>query len=277
MILVTGATGNVGSEVVTALVERGRPVRALVRDPARARSQQRLPEGVDVAGGDLSDPDSVVPTLDGVEGVFLLGGFDSLGDLLVRFGDAGVGHVTLLTSRCVVGGVADNAITAMWLASEAALRAAGLPWTVLRPSGFASNALRWRPQLRAGDVVRAPWPSVGIAAIDPADIGAVAAAALDTRAYDGTALPLSGPAALTPGETVGQLGDVLGRPLRYEAQSDDEARAEMGSGPFVDAQFRFFSDGEYDDAVVVPTVADVLGRPPRSFRAWAEAHASAFG
>jgi uncharacterized protein YbjT (DUF2867 family) len=145
MILVTGATGNVGSEVVTALVERGRSARALVRDPARARSQLRQADGVDVAAGDLSDPDSVVPALAGVEGVFLLGGFDTLGDLLVRFGDAGVGHVTLLTSRCVVGGAPDNAITAIVAVAlvtkvPAVIRAAALGWLVYSVPHFVYHA-----------------------------------------------------------------------------------------------------------------------------------------
>ena len=80
--------------------------------------------------------------------------------LLRRVADAAVGHVVLLTSRCVIGGQPDNAITRMWLDSEAAVRESGVPWTFLHPSGYQSNALRWLPQLREGDVVRAPWPEV---------------------------------------------------------------------------------------------------------------------
>lgn len=275
MILVTGARGNVGSEVVTALVDRGRGVRALVRDPSRAQ----LPENVEAVAGDLDRPGTVEPALDGVDGVFLLGGFDTLPDLLGRMRSAGVGHVTLLTSRCVVGGMADNAITRMWLDSEAAVRDSGLAWTIVRPSGFHSNALRWLPQLRAGDVVRAPWPDVPIASIDPADIGAVAATALADRGHDGQALSLSGPEPLMPGDQVATLARVLGRPLRYELLPDDEARAGMAENtppPVVDALFRFFGEGEYDDSVVVDTVETITGRPPRSFAGWADAHAYQF-
>jgi uncharacterized protein YbjT (DUF2867 family) len=285
MILVTGASGNVGSEVVTALRARGAAVRALFRDPAGAAGPGAaggaggLPAGVEAVGGDLSDPASLGDALAGVDGVFLLGGFPTLPDVLARARAAGVGHVALLTSRCVVGGKADNAITGMWLESEAAVRDSGLAWTVVRPSGFHSNALRWRPQLAVGDVVRAPWPDVRIASIDPADIAAVAAVALADRRHDGEALSLSGPAPLTIGEQVAALGRALGRPLRYEPQADAEARAEMAAAmpePFVDAQFRFFSDGEYDDAVVLDTVARVTGRLPRTFEAWAAAHADRF-
>jgi uncharacterized protein YbjT (DUF2867 family) len=274
-ILVTGARGNVGSEVVAALVDRGQPVRALVRDPARAQ----FPESIEVIAGDLGRPDTVEPALDGVDGVFLLGGFDTLPGLLERMRTAGVGHVALLTSRCVVGGKPDNAITRMWLDSEAAVQGSGLAWTIVRPSGFHSNALRWLPQLREGDVVRAPWPDVAIASIDPADIAAVATTALVDRGHDGQALAISGPQPLTPGDQVATLARTLGRPLRYEPLSDGEARAGMAENtppPMVDALFRFFSEGEYDDSVVLDTVESVTGRPPRPFVDWAEAHVDDF-
>ena len=275
-ILVTGARGNVGSEVVAALVDRGEPVRALVRDPARAR----FPENVEAVAGDFERPDTVEPALAGIDGAFLLGGFDTLPDLLERMRRAGVGHVALLTSRCVVGGKPDNAITGMWMDSEAAVRGSGLAWTIVRPSGFHSNALRWLPQLREGDVVRAPWPDVPIASIDPADIAAVAATALVGRGHDGQALAISGPEPLTPGDQVATLARTLGRPLRYEPLSDDEARSGMAGNtpaPMVDALFRFFSEGEYDDSVVLDTVESVTGRPPRSFDQWAEAHVGELG
>ena len=174
MILVTGATGNVGREVAAALAARGEPVRAVLRDSAQAS----MPAGVEVVQGDLDLPESLTPALRGARAVFLLGGWGDMPELLRRIDRAGVQHVVLLSSRCVVGGRPDNAITRMWLDSEAAVRNSSVAWTVLRPSGFHSNALRWLAQLRQGDVVRAPWPDVKIAAIDPADIGAVAATVL---------------------------------------------------------------------------------------------------
>jgi len=279
MILVTGATGNVGAEVVTALVERGRQVRAVVRYPARAAATLPRSPLVEAVAGDLDHPESVAPVLDGVDAVFLLGGFAALPDLLERMQQAGVAHVALLTSRCVVGGKPDNAVTGMWLASEAAVRASGLAWTFVRPSGFHSNALRWLPQLQAGDVVQAPWPDVAIASIDPADIAAVATTAMVDRGHDGEALSISGPQPLTPGDQVATLARRLDRPLRYEPLTDDEARATMaadGTPAMVDALFRFFSQGEFDDSPVVETVATVTGRPPRSFDDWAITHADRF-
>jgi uncharacterized protein YbjT (DUF2867 family) len=275
MILVTGATGNVGGEVVAALAGREEGVRALVRDPAGAA----LPAGVEVVQGDLELPESLTPALDGARAVFLLGGWGDMPGLVRRFGGAGVEHVVLLTSRCVVGGKADNAITRMWLDSEAAVRDSGLAWTILRPSGFQANALRWRSQLRQGDVVRAPWPDIAVAAIDPADIAAVAAVVLTGPGHEGAAYSLSGPEPLTSGDQVATLAAVLGRPLRYEPLSDEQARAEMAPdtpAPFIDAFFRFNSGGEYDDSPVLDTVEEMTGRPPRSFAQWARAHADAF-
>lgn len=274
MILVTGSTGNVGGELVRALADRGEPVRAL----ARRADATALPASVEVAAADLTTPASLGPALDGVRRVFLLGNF-ATPELLTAVGDAGVEHVVLLTSRCVVGGKPDNAITRMWLDAEDAVRASELAWTILRPSGFHSNALRWLPQLADGDVVRAPWPDVPIASIDPADIAAVAAVALTEAGHEGTERSLSGPQPLRPGDQVAALAAVLGRPLRYEPLADDDARAAMaGDTPasFVDAFFRFFTDGEYDDAPVVDTVRAITGRRPRTFADWAAAHSASF-
>ena len=100
MIVVTGATGNVGGEVVAALVARGQQVRAVVRDPQRAS----LPAGVEVVQGDLELPESLTSSLAGARAVFLLGGWGDMTGLMRRIADAGVQHVVLLSSRCVIRG-----------------------------------------------------------------------------------------------------------------------------------------------------------------------------
>jgi uncharacterized protein YbjT (DUF2867 family) len=275
MILVTGATGNVGGEVVNALAARGDDVRAVVRDPARASP----PAGVELVQGDVELPESLTPALDGARAVFLLGGWGDMPELLRRIERARVQHVVLLTSRCVIGGRADNPVTRMWLDSEAAVRESGVAWTVLRPSGYHSNALRWRPQLQRGDAVRAPWPNVSIAAIDPADIAAVAATVLTEPGHEGAAHTLSGPEPLTPADQIETLAGVLARPLRYEPLSDEPARAQMAAdtpAPFIDAFFRFYSEGEFDDSPVLDTVEQITGHSPGRFEQWARAHAYAF-
>jgi uncharacterized protein YbjT (DUF2867 family) len=275
MIVVTGATGNVGGEVVAALSARDQQVRAVVRDPERAS----LPAGVEVVRGDLELPESLTSSLAGARAVFLLGGWGDMTGLMRRIADAGVQHVVLLSSRCVIGGKVDNPITHMWLESEAAVRDAGIEWTILRPSSFHANALRWLPQLRERDLVQAPWPQVAVASIDPADIAAVAATVLTEPGHERTELALSGPEALTPGQQVAILADVLERPLRYEPLSDEAARTRMATDtptPFIEAFFRFYSDGEFDDSIVLDTVKRITRRPPRTFTDWARAHAQAF-
>jgi uncharacterized protein YbjT (DUF2867 family) len=275
MILVTGATGTVGGEVVDALVEQKEPVRALARTP----QSSGLPDGVEVVEGDLDRPETLAAALHGARGVFLLAGFSDMAGVLDQIATADVGRVVLLSSGAVVGGEESNAVTRYNMESEAAVRGSGVPWTILRPSGFMANALRWLPQLREGDVVRAPFADVPIAAIDPADIGAVAAATLTGPGHDGAAYRLTGPEPLRPAEQVAVLAEVLDRDLRFEGQTDDEARAEMtGAMPeaYVDAFFRYYVDGTYDDSRVHPTVVELLGRPPRTFRQWAVEHAEAF-
>ena len=275
MILVTGATGNVGAEVARALVAAGEAVRALVRDSAEAL----LPAGVEAAVGDLNRPDSLSAPLAGVRGVFLLPGYGDMPGLVAEMSRAGVEHVVLLSSGAAADGDMSNAISRYMIVSEGSVRESALDWTILRASGFMSNALRWLPQLRAGDVVRAPFARVPIAAIDPSDIAAVAAEAFSARAHRGRIYRLTGPESLLPSEQVRVLGAVLGRDLRFLAQSDAEARAEMSRAmpaDYVDAFFNYFADGAYDDSAVLPTVQALTGRAPRTFERWAIAHADAF-
>ncbi|HEX3764494.1 MAG TPA: NAD(P)H-binding protein [Kofleriaceae bacterium] len=276
MILVTGATGNVGGELVRQLAAARQPVRALVRTAVPGA----FPAGIELATGDLDQPASLAAALAGVRGVFLLGGHRDMPGVLAQFRDAGVAHVALLSSRSVIGGQPGNAIVDMWLAAESAVHASGVAWTVLQPSGFMSNALRWLPQLRTGDVVRAPFGDAAIAAIDPHDIAAVAALVLTAgAAHAGRSYPLTGPRAWLPRDQLAVLAAVLGRPLRFEPQPDAEARLAMARSfppAFVDAMFRLFVGGEFDDATVLPAVEQLLGRPPRSFEAWARDHAAAF-
>ncbi|HET6148629.1 MAG TPA: NAD(P)H-binding protein [Polyangia bacterium] len=278
-LLVTGATGNVGGELYRLLRDRGADVRAVVRDRDHPALRDARAAGADIAVADLDRPETIPSAAAGASAAFVLGGRRDMPGLLGALAGSGVGHVVLLTSRSVIGGVAGNAIVDMWTASEDAVRGASMSWTILRPSGFMSNVERWLPQLRAGDVVRVPFGEVPIAAIDPADIAAVAAAALTDRRHASRALELSGPAPLRPAEQLAALGRALGRELRLESLTGERARAELASvflAPFVEAQVRFFERGEFDDARVVPTVPDVLGRPARTFAQWLAAHTPTF-
>jgi len=111
------------------------------------------------------------------------------------------------------------------------------------------------------------------------DIGAVAATALVKTGHEGETYRLSGPEALLPADRLRILGSVLGRELRFEGLSNEEARAQMTAAmpvEYVNAFFSFYVDGTLDESPVLPTVTEILGRPPRTFRQWAEAHTAAF-
>jgi uncharacterized protein YbjT (DUF2867 family) len=274
VILVAGATGNVGGELVAQLARAGTPVRGLVRRPSAS-----LPDGATAVVGDLNEPGSLTAALDGAEAMLLLPGYDHLPDLLERAQAAGVARVVLLSGSGAGARDPDNALSRYLLASEAAVRDSSLTWTVLRPVAFMANALQWVGQLAVGDTVRAPFATVRQAVVDPHDIAAVASVALREDGHHGRTYPVTGPESLTAGQRLAILGEALGRELSLVAAPDDEARAEMSQSTppeYVHAFFRFYADGMLDESQVQPTVAEVTGRAPRSFRAWAQAHAGAF-
>ena len=269
MILVTGASGNAGGAVARALVDAGEEVQAPVRDASRSP----LPEGVNAVVGDLNRPESLAPHLRGVTSAFLLSGYDGLVETLENMRRAGVERVVLLSSSAAPGGDLTNAVARYHILSEQAVRESGLPWTFLRPNSFMSNAYRWLPQLRAGNVVRLPFAEVPIAMIHPGDLGRVAAAALTTSAHQELIYRLSGPKALRPAEQVAVLSRALGKELRFEPQSNEEARADMEKTmpkEYVDAFFSFFAEGAVDETTVHPTVKQVIGREPLSFEDWTQ-------
>jgi uncharacterized protein YbjT (DUF2867 family) len=272
-VLVTGATGNAGGAVVRALLEAGAEVRALARSSAAAN----VSRGAEPVTGDLNKPETLRQAIAGASAVFLLIGYEGIDETLAEMCRAGVERVVLLSSSAVPGGDMTNAVARYHILSEQAVRESGLAWTFLQPNSFMTNTYQWIPQLRAGDRIRAPFADVAIATIDPADIGAVAAKALTSSELEGESLRLSGPEALYPADRVRILASVLGRELRFEAQSNEDARKEMEAAmpvEYVDAFFSFFVDGSIDETTVLPTVAKVLGRQPRSFEQWAKAHAA---
>ena len=272
MYLVTGATGNIGSEVVRALAAGGAPVRAVTR----GGSSNGLPTGVDAVAADLSDPSTLSAAFADAAGVFVLPGYPGVATAAA---EAGVPTIVQLSGTSVQTGDRANPISAFMMASEDEVRAAGARWTILRPYDFMANTLRWLPQLAEGDVVREPFTDVPVAMIDPYDIAAVAALALTSTGHAGETYTLSGPELILPAERVRILGEVLGRPLTLDPLSDDEARKVLGEqqpAEYVQAMFDFYVDGAIDVSHVLPTVNELLGRPGRTFREWAVAHRDAF-
>jgi uncharacterized protein YbjT (DUF2867 family) len=277
VILVFGATGNVGGAVVRELAGAGAEVRAVARDPQRASAS--LPTGVEVVAGDMGDVATLRPALAGAEAAFLMSGYEGTDALVAEMPAAGVQRVALLSSSAAPTGDLSNAVARYHILSERAVRDAGVGSTFLRPNSFMTNTFQWIPQLQQGDVVRAPFADVAIATIDPADVAAVAARALLSPGLEGQSLRLSGPEALRPADRVRILGAALGRELRLEATPNDVARKEMTESmpaEYVDAFFSFFVDGTVDETTVHPTVGEVLGREPRSFAEWVAEHRARF-
>jgi uncharacterized protein YbjT (DUF2867 family) len=272
VILVTGATGNVGGALAADLARRGEAVRVLARRPEEVPAAA----GVEVVAGDLTQPESTRDAFRDVDRLFLLPGYPGMARAAR---DAGVTRIVQLSGGSAGSGDLSNAVTRYMAQSEQEVRDAGVEWTFLRPCAFASNTLRWLPQLTAGDVVRAPFGDVPLAMVDPADIAAVAAAALVDDGHQAMIYRPTGPEALRPGQQVAILAEVLGRPLRFDAQPNDEARrAMLETTPpeYVGAFFDFYVNGSIDESTVRSTVRDVTGREPATLQTWARNHAGDF-
>lgn len=279
LTVVTGATGNVGGSLVTALVSAGMPVRAMVRSEADAA---RFDSGaVQTAIGDLNEPASLAAALEGAQALFLLPGYPDMPGLYAAAREAGVGHVVQLSGLSAGSGDMTNAVTEYMVRSEQAAEESKLPYTVVRPSAFMTNALRWADQVRAGDTVTLPFPTVASACLHQADLGAVIAAVIaDPDRYAGEVLLPTGPEALLPRDQVAILAGVLDRPLRFVGLTDEQARESMVADGtpqrYIDAFLDFYADGSLDESPVRSTVADVTGSAPRTFADWAADNASAF-
>jgi uncharacterized protein YbjT (DUF2867 family) len=279
-ILVTGATGNVGRNVVSLLSGAGIRVRALSRNPETAG----LPDSVEVVAGDLSDPSTLEGPLEGVDYVFLLWrGFagpviPAMMALLTKHAR----RVVFLSSSAIQDElpVQTNPIGKIHLEIEEEIKKTGLEWTFLRPGAFAANALTWwAPQLRAGDVVRWPYGAAAWAPIHERDIAAVAVRALTEGGHTGKRYFLTGGELLTQVEQLHTIGEATGRTLRYEELAPDAARQQMKAvlPPFIiDRLLDLWAGMVEKPAPVMRTAEEVTGAPPATFRQWALDHARDF-
>ena len=283
VVLVTGATGTVGGEVVRALPARlpaGLGVRVMARDPARAAA---MFPGVEAVAGDYTDPPSLASALRGVRTAFLVtarveGDDDAAFVAAARA--AGVRRVVKLSAAAVLDPGADDLITRRQRAGEETLRGCGLEWTLLRPRAFMSNSLSWAASVRRERTVRALYGSAPNACVDPRDIAEVAARALTEEGHAGHAYTLTGPQALTAVEQTRALGRLLGIPLRFEELTLSQARTALAARfppPLVEA---LLASAERQragaKAHVDNTVHTLTGHPARTFHDWARDHIEAF-
>ena len=278
-ILVTGATGNVGRNVVSLLSGTGARVRALTRNPDTAG----MPDSVEVVRGDLSDPSTLEGPLQGVDSVFLMvRAFSAPIVPIMALLAKHARRIVFLSSSAVQDElpVQTNPIGKIHLEIEEEIKKTGLEWTFLRPGAFGANALTWwAPQLRAGDVVRWPYGAAAWAPIHERDIAAVAVRALIEDGHVGKKYFLTGGELLTQVEQLHTIGEAVGRSLRYEELAPDAARQQMSAflPPFViDRLLDLWAGMVEKPAPATRTVEEVTGAPPTTFRQWTLDHASDF-
>jgi uncharacterized protein YbjT (DUF2867 family) len=278
MIVVTGATGNIGRPLTRALAEAGEQVTAVSRHPAA------VPDGVRHVVADLTEPVGLGPALAGAKSLFLLlsGDLHATGanpaDIIGEAVDRGVRRVVLLSTLGVVTRPFGTTRIAM-RALEDTLRESGLEWAVLRPGGFASNALWWAESVRAQRVVAAPFGDVGVPVVDPADIAAVAAACLLDGRHTGAAYELTGPEVITPRGQTEAIAAALGSPVGFHELTRAEARAAMARsmpGELADDTLDILGSPSPAELRVSPDIERVLGRAPRTFANWATRNVAAF-
>ncbi|MFK0019858.1 SDR family oxidoreductase [Streptomyces sp. NPDC090798] len=278
MIVVTGATGNVGRPLTQTLAEAGEQVTAVSRHAAA------VPDGVRHVPADLAEPQGLTPALDGATALFLLLSGELHApearptEIIDLAAASGVRRVVLLSSQGVATRPLGPSRIAM-RAVEDALRESGLDWAVLRPGGFASNALAWAESVRTQGMVAAPFGDVGVPIVDPADIAEVAAACLLDDRHTGGVFELTGPEVITPRQQTEAIAARLGSPVRFHELTREEAKAAMTQ--FVPPELA----DDTLDIIAAPNSAElrissdverVLGRAPSPFNDWVARSIAAF-
>jgi uncharacterized protein YbjT (DUF2867 family) len=280
MILVTGATGTVGREVLGQLLAKGEKVRAMTRNPAKAG----FDHGVEVVQGDFEAPPTLAAAVAGVERVYSLtfGPRTAVHEknLAQAAKKAGVRHIVKLSA---MGGDGEtrNGIRRWHDEGAQAIRDTGMALTVLLPTGFMCNALHWRGSIRTQGKVFSNYGEGKLPSIHPRDIAAVAACALTCPGHEGAEYLLTGPEALSVREQVKILSDATGRELAYVPVTDEAARVGMEKagmpGFLIETLLPFAAyirDGKAGR--VLGTVEEVTGRQGLRFEAWARENAGAF-
>ncbi|MGY3441261.1 NAD(P)H-binding protein [Bradyrhizobium sp. USDA 4473] len=280
LILVTGATGNVGTHLVPLLLEGGARVRVLTRDPDRAA---KFDGEVEVVQGDLEVPHTLPPAFAGVDKAFVLAAGLNIGVMEGNAFDtakaAGVSHIVSLIGRHVNADfMADVPHAQARAKSEQHLQSLGVGWTILRPCIFASNFLMWLD--RAEGRISVPAGEGMDSFIDPYDIAACAAKLLTTPGHDGVIYEVSGAERISFAQAADKIGQAIGRIITYhDVRADAWRQAMLNFGaPESDVDFilRYFASVKAG-RMYPPTqaVADLLGRPPRTFSEWATNSAAA--
>lgn len=284
MILVTGATGLNGKELLRKLSARGVAVRALVRNPARAEAIATLPH-VEIVQGDMAQPETLASALRGVDRAMLISSSDPVmlevqSNFITAAKQAGVKHVVKLS------GIMPELDSAFRFARmhgeiEKRLEASGIAFTHLRAGEFMPAYFRQVPNITAKGAIFLPMEDAKIASIDVGDIAEIAARVLTSAGHEGKTYPLTGPQALTMADVAEKLSAATGNTIRYVNVPPEAARqAQLAAGmpPYLaDALFELFTERRNGkEAKVWPDAATLLGRPPASFDEFAKRNAAVF-
>jgi (4-alkanoyl-5-oxo-2,5-dihydrofuran-3-yl)methyl phosphate reductase len=281
MILVTGATGNIGTELVKQLLAKKCPVRVITRDEKKV---SHLDPAVELVLGDRHDQSVVSQALQGADKLFLLPVlFDKSHEadrlLIEQAKQAGVSQIVKISSGAVR--IETNAIGRVHREKEQFVEDSGIPWTFLRPGGFMSNTLQWAGTIKSQATVFNPTGDGKTAPISPYDIAAVAAVALTTTGHEGQAYDLTGPELLSTPDQVRILSKVIGKPIQCVDISVEVGAERMKTSGLPDPLIQSLTDlwilvRKGQGAFHSNEVERLTGRQAQTFETWCHEHRSAF-
>lgn len=282
MILVIGATGTIGTEVVKGLKAKGEQVRAMIHDPEKATAARE--PSVEYVTGDLEKPESVSAALRGSEKAFLLSPENAqMPELHAKFAaaakDAGLRHLVRLS---ILPANPDAPLPiAKWHGeADRSVMESGVPYTILRPAYFMQNNLGGAATIASNGAIYGVMGEGKVGHIDTRDIADVAVAVLTSGGHEGQSYVLTGPESLSMAEVAARLSAALGKSIEYVNLPPDEATARMTAMGVPDwrAEAWVKLGGMIGLGIadkVTPTVKDVLGREPRSIEQFAKDFAAA--
>ncbi len=283
MLLITGATGHIGKPLVELLLERGAPVRVLVRDAAKVADWSA--RGAEVATGDFDEPASLDAAMAGVERVFLLSNASPdaprlQGAVVEAAQRVGVRHLVKFSA---LGASPDSPVSLLrWHAqTERQIADSGVPYTFLRPNGFIQNLLNNVQSVKGAGMFAAPQGEGKASSVDMRDIAAVAANVLTESGHEGQTYDITGPEALSNTEVAAKMTTAIGKPVRYQDVPPDAYAQTMRGFGMPD----WLADGLTEltvyyagnNAAQVTDLVQRVGKTtPRTLDAWLAENAAAF-
>ncbi|HEX6043752.1 MAG TPA: SDR family oxidoreductase [Pyrinomonadaceae bacterium] len=283
-ILITGATGQIGSFLVEQLLAQDKEPQLLTRSHFKARDFRE--RGIRTFVGDFDAPETLYPPLGGVDKLFLLSEADPRqvelqGNMIEAARQMGVRHIVKLSASCA-GPDLPTPIKRWHYATEQHIISTGIPYTFLRPNCFMQNTLKWARTIREKDLFYMPIEDAVVSQVDVRDIAAVAAVVLTSNGHEGQTYEITGAEALSFEEVAYQFSEALGRRIRYVRVSFEESRRHMIESGMeewlasaVTQTYRFMKDG--GAAHISDVVARLTGSEPIAFSEFVRDYAAVFG